>query len=358
MTIPDNRKTKPSQMERLREIHRYIKRCTENPDNVTFRVTEGFLAGQLDVSERQIRRDIDLLRDRIDTQGVRDHLRTGAHPLRFDHKRRTFYYDPPVDLSVWFGRLDDEDLGALLVAQQALAVFSGMPLAKNVSDIFESDAGGWVGNTRSGLRDEITSLISFHTDGATKLDPVTFATIFRCLLSKTEVIISYQGKEDRAPRERTIRPYHLCCYRQQWRLIAHDKGADALRIFVVTPDRMMTARQGTKTFQRPKDLDPKPLIPAQEKTATEIHLRIAQPGAHFVLERSWMSLASCRKVDGSVEAVFMVRDMGEFKRFVLGFGSDCEVISPADFREQIHAEARMVLKQKRPSKTPSDDSHT
>ncbi len=71
-----------------------------------------------------------------------------------------------VDLSVWVGRLDDDELGSLLVAQQALGVFSGMPLARHITHICEEDASGLIGNKRSALREEITQLVSFHPEGA------------------------------------------------------------------------------------------------------------------------------------------------------------------------------------------------
>ena len=51
--------------------------------------------------------------------------------------------------------------------------------------------------------------------------------------------------------------------------------------------------------------------------------------------------------DGSIEAVFAVGDLGEFKRFVLAFGGDCEVLEPADLRDEIIGEARKVLEREK-----------
>jgi predicted DNA-binding transcriptional regulator YafY len=112
---------------------------------------------------------------------------------------------------------------------------------------------------------------------------------------------------------------------------------------------MKSARPRLETFERPADFDYKKHV--QESTRdpaslVEVRLHIAKSGTHHLLERQWTGLKTVQKMkNGSVEAVFEVGDFGEFKRFVLAFGSDCEVLEPAGFREEIQAEARAVLAQ-------------
>lgn len=347
MSKAADQKTNLSKMERVREIHRLIRRFTDHPLNESFRVTAEILAQHLHVTDRQIRRDLDILRERIDERDVYAQLQGKGPALVFDRAKLSYHYTRPVDLSVWIGRLDDEELGSLLVAQQALAVFSGMPLAKQVSEIFEDDAGGMVGNARSGLRDEITELISFYPDGAGKIDPEQFTTIFRGLLFRQQLAVSYRSKASGRPVERLLHPYHLCCFKHQWRLVAHDSRHDGIRVFVVTPRRLQSVKLMNRSFKRPEGLNAHEyLARVGEGKARAVRLRIASDGAHHVLEREWRSLKSVQEhTDGSVEAVFEVGDFGEFKRFVLAFGSDCEVLEPADFREEIQLEARRVLEQ-------------
>ena len=57
------------QMERMRDIHRYLARYTGTAGSDTFRVTEKFLADRLKVSEEQIRRDLIWLSEFIKTHG-------------------------------------------------------------------------------------------------------------------------------------------------------------------------------------------------------------------------------------------------------------------------------------------------
>ena len=47
--------------------------------------------------------------------------------------------------------------------------------------------------------------------------------------------------------------------------------------------------------------------------------------------------------NGGLEATFDVSDMGEFKRFVLGFGSDCDVLKPKAFFDNILSDAQAVV---------------
>ena len=350
MSKTEDRKNKLSELERVREIHRLIKRYTDNLQNDSFRVTQEKLAKALHVSDRQIRRDLDTLRGRIDERDVRNQIRGDGEALVYDVGKRSFRYTRAVDLSVWYGRLDDEELGSLLVAQQALAVFSGMPLAKHVSDMFEDDAGGMVGNHRSVLRDEITKLVSFYPDGAGKIDETQFATIFRGLLLSQQLEVTYRSKASAAPVLRVLHPYHLCCFKHQWRLIAFDSLSQEVRDFVVTPRRLLSVKPVDRPFKRPSDFNAHEHLSRHKDTKVQmVKLRVARPGAHHVLERNWYGLVACQELpNGSVEATFKVGDEGEFMRFVLAFGQDCEVLEPAAFREKIHAEARAVLAQTKP----------
>src|SRR5688572_33500667 len=59
-----------SQLERVREIHRLIRRYTENPLNKSLRATADILAQKLDVSDRQIRRDLEVLSRLLDEKDV------------------------------------------------------------------------------------------------------------------------------------------------------------------------------------------------------------------------------------------------------------------------------------------------
>ena len=79
-----DRQNKLSELERVREIHQLIKRSTDNPKNETFRVTQEKLAEDLDVSDRQIHRDLDTLRARVGERDVANQLPGGGDGLIYD----------------------------------------------------------------------------------------------------------------------------------------------------------------------------------------------------------------------------------------------------------------------------------
>jgi predicted DNA-binding transcriptional regulator YafY len=348
MPIPSRGKSNLNQLERVREIHRQIQRFTANQQNHNLRVTCDSLAQKLDVSDRQIRRDIQTLAQRIEEKDVEGGYGAEDCALYFDKKRLSYLYRREVDLSVWVGRLDDEELGALLVAQQSLAVFSGMPLAKHIDHIFEEDAGGLVGNSRSILREEIIDLISFHPEGAGEIDAGDFTTIYRGLLLQQQIEVSYQSKTSAQPKKRILNPYHLCCFKNQWRLLAYDSHHKAVRDFVVTKRRLHSVRLLTKTFKRSPGFSRQEvhdhISGSQLDKMQEITLRVAKAGAHYIVEREWVGLQSKTELDdGSVLAVFRVRDTNDFMRFVLGFGRDCVVLGPEKFRKEIEAEAQGII---------------
>jgi len=348
MPNPSRGKSNLNQLERVREIHREIQRFSANQQNDSLRVTCDALAEKLAVSDRQIRRDIDVLAQRIEEKDVEGGHGAEDRALYFDRRRRSYLYRRAVDLSVWVGRLDDEELGALLVAQQSLAVFSGMPLAKHIGHIFEEDAGGLVGNSRSILREEIIDLISFHPEGAGEMDEGDFTTIYRGLLLQQQIEVSYQSKTSAQPKKRILHPYHLCCFKNQWRLLAYDSHHKAVRDFVVTKRRLRSVRLLTKTFKRLAGFSRQEvhdhISGSQLDKMQEITLRVARAGAHHVVERKWVGLQSkTEQSDGSVLAVFKVGATGDFMRFVLGFGRDCVVLAPEKFRKEIEAEAQGMI---------------
>ena len=348
-----NKKRLPNfaQMERIREIHRLIQRFTDNPHNDSLRVTDESLARTLKVSTRQIQRDREHLVSLITHRDTETKNLRWEEPLSYDAKRRSWKYTRPVDLSPWIGRMNDEDMWAMLVAQQALAVYSGMPLAKRVSDIFEEGSGGLARNRRSLAGDEITQLVSFHPDGAANLDPEVFATLFRGLVYREQLAIKYRGKADESPRERVIHPYRLVCYRQQWRLIALDAAKEALRVYVVTPERMHSVRPLGKAFKRPSNLNLDEEITGRTSSTIQAKLRISGKGMHYILERQWKALKGVERFNDHVVASFAVprSNFGEFERFVLAFGRDCEVLEPAIFRKWLHDEAAAMSDQARPN---------
>ena len=75
------------------------------------------------VSYKTIQRDVDYLRDEM-----------GA-PIEYDKKRRGFYYTN----NTWFLKsimMSEGDLFALLVGSQAMAIYRGTPVAKELETIF------------------------------------------------------------------------------------------------------------------------------------------------------------------------------------------------------------------------------
>lgn len=320
-----------------------IQRATENPANTSLRVTDTTIARDLGISVRQAQRDRAALELRIGQSESREYLGAPS-ALQFDKKRLSWTYTREVNLSEWVGLLNDESLGSLIVAKQALAVFSGMPLARRVAEIFEHKAGGLIGNTDSRIEAELSKVVSFYPDGAGKVDPEKFAVLFRALLLGQQVRVRYQSNRSSRPKERILSPYHLCCFKHQWRLIAHDSLSGEIRTFVVTPRRLRSIELLPKPAKRPADFSPMAYLTGGNPKERVV-LKVSAAGVHHVLEREWVGLRSTKRLKGgALEAIFEIADREEFKRLLLAFGSDCEVVEPRSLREEIRVEAQRMLK--------------
>jgi predicted DNA-binding transcriptional regulator YafY len=75
-----------------------------------------------------------------------------------------------------------------------------------------------------------------------------------------------------------------------------------------------------------------------------VRVRYSGMSAKLVSERTYHGMQSmCQNEDGTVDLTLKTVIAPELKRFVLGSGSEAEVLEPAEFGEQVVAEARRVV---------------
>jgi predicted DNA-binding transcriptional regulator YafY len=75
--------------------------------------------------------------------------------------------------------------------------------------------------------------------------------------------------------------------------------------------------------------------------------------ARYIRERLWHPTQRFRDLeDGRLEMTLRVADTLEVRRFILGLGSEAEVIAPATLREALRAEADAVARRLAPRRVP------
>lgn len=188
-------------------------------------VTRDFLLRELEVSPATLKRDIALLRDRMNCPIEWDRDRRG---WRLDHSQPTV--GPQYELpGLWFTA---EEIHALLTMQHLLAHLDAggllgphiEPLMKRLEALLGSGAPP---------KAEVARRIRVATVGARRIHLPHFQAVGSALLRRQRLVIDYRHRSRNDSREREVSPLRLLHYRDNWYLDAWCHWRDALRSFSV-----------------------------------------------------------------------------------------------------------------------------
>jgi proteasome accessory factor B len=212
-------------LERMLHIHEAIKRG-DYPNAPA-------LAGELEVSSRTIKRDLDFMKYRLNL------------PLEYHRTRYGYYYQGKVE---HFPSLpmSEAEMFALLVAQKAIAQYRGTPFQQPLETAFRRltvQLDHHASYTLGGL----DRAFSFRPFAPEDTDLDTFHVLTKGLREHRTVAFLYRNLGAREFRERRVHPYHLACIENQWYLFAFDTGRQAMRTFSLT--RLRQARLTGEAFE-------------------------------------------------------------------------------------------------------------
>ena len=329
-SAPQTKLTK-GQLERFLKIHDHLNDAWHGGRHVNCST----LAEKLAVSPKTIQRDLEFLRDRLEL------------PIAYDASEKSFSYTEEQPHFPIGPQLSIDERIALVVGRQALQVFEGVGLGKELQSAFDKITGGMLSEQSALVSASLEKYLSVRTPGAGRIkDPAVFQSIRRALLGHFELRVEYQKKGNDAPTQRRLHPYHLSCVENRWVLVALDAEKNAVQTYVLARFKKSLA---TKTkFQRPADFDPKKHFGTSFGVwtgtgAIEVRLRIGAAGAHQVVERKWHDTQRETLLpNGEVEVTFKLGDLNDITRWILGLGSDCEVLEPAELRAAIAAEGKKM----------------
>lgn len=199
------------------------------------------------------------------------------------------------------------------------------------------------------LEQSLDQFISVRTPGASRVDGRVFRAVRLALLNQSELRIEYQAKGRPAFSSLRLHPYHLACIENRWVLVARNAAKDAVRTYILA--RFRNPAVTKIKFRRREGFDPVAYLGTSFGVwagtgTTIVKLRIGAAGAHHVLERKWHDTQrETRLLEGAVEVTFALSDLNEVTRWILGFGSDCEVLAPKELRATIAADGAKMAEQ-------------
>ena len=183
---------------------------------------------------------------------------------------------------------------------------------------------------------------------AEMIEPSIMQALLYAVRDQRSLEIVYHSNSRDLTQERRIDPYAFHFVDGECYLVAFCHLREDVRNF--HPGRIHDLRRTGEPFERLADFDLTRYIdegfrhlrgsdPAQQVT-----LHFSPAVARHVQGRSWHPTQETEpQADGSLLLRFTINHLLEVKRLALSFGPDCEVVEPANLREEIAADVRAMM---------------
>jgi len=295
------------------------------------RVTTESLAGELEVSSRTIKRDIDLMRDGM------------GMPIEWDPGERSFVYTRTCE-TLPLLRLDAQEALALALAGHAFDRSHGSSLGRVLASMLKKIAPVF-GSAVSVAVASVDEVLS-PADAGSEREIEHLLPLVQAIARRQVLAIDY-AKPGRSPETRTIHPLHLAELDDGWLLLAQYPGSRDVRTFVLR--RIHALKATDATFQFPADFDAKAILRGSlgrftGKKEYDVRLALDADAAHYARERSWHHSQKLSALpDGRVELALRVNNLIDIQNRVLRWGAHVEVLSPPELRHAVRASLQAAL---------------
>ena len=320
-------------LERVLRIHEMVSRGRLPNANE--------MARELEVNRKTILRDIRFMRDDLEL------------PLVYDESRHGYFYSRPVNEFPLL-QTSADDLVGLILARNALGPMKGSALESTLRSSFQ--------RLQATMSDQVTipwseidQAFSVKSTGITERDVFVFERLAKAVLESRELHFDYRKLSDEKPMKRRLQPYHLAEIDGGWYIIGQDLERGARRTFAV--QRMKSVHLTETRFQRSHDfrLDDHFAgsfgVWAGEGKGPghfEVKVRFSGFAARVVAERRWHPSQEIENVapDGSlIVLTLQLSAIEDIARWILGFGSQAQVMAPPELVERVSSELKRAAAQ-------------
>lgn len=256
-----------------------------------------------------------------------------------------FYIDK--DFYMKYPNLDNEELQALLIASKILTKDNGFAYAEKFKSavIKIKDLSVNKNNDFKELRQfdsfklkDIGNLETFDD----KISKINYA------MTKGKVLkINYYSLNKNYITEMNINPYTILFKEGIWYLIGYCNANEEERIFRIS--RIKNVEVTKDIFIKPRNFNLKDYLKncwdVFNGDKTLVKVKFNKDIAKFIQENEWNSDQVIERLeDGSVILDIYINDLGEVKKWILGFGELAEVLEPKSLREEISSEIIKLIK--------------
>ncbi len=285
------------------------------------------LADRYEVSERQIQKDMEIIRHRLLLPLCRD-----SDGYYFEHIPRL----PTVSYTF----------------AEALALLLAARVAQAMPGVNSAELAAAIARLESLFPEDFVPLLRQATDRLPQSASAPhrqemLALLHRALAERRRVHILYAtGSRGGEVSERVIEPYHVMPYVRSWQLIAYCHKRHAVIEFKV--DRIRQADLLDDPYTIPADFDLEAylgdswgLMRGKAGEPEDVELLFEPEAGRWVAEEQWHKSQQAETLpDGCVQMTFHVGITPEFMNWIMYYGSRVRVVRPESLRARVVEELR------------------
>ena len=292
------------------------------------------LRSELGVSKRTVQRDIDA-------------LERGGFPIVSEERNGTVFWrfmegfrvDTPISLDLM-------EAMALYFGRGLLKPLDGTPIYEAIESALSKIGSALPAQAHKFLReaDDGIAVSQFGWKDFSRSRAV-IACLTKAIYHHFTLEMKHAAAGKKTAIDRTVDPYKLWYANGGLYLVGWDYKREEFLVFAV--ERIHSAKLTNKRFPIRQDFDfdkmrenAFQMIWGEPKT---VRLHFFQPQAHYAAERTWHPSQKLEpQPDGSLIMELTVGDLGEIKRWLIGWGAEVEVLEPTDLRESLRHEAERI----------------
>jgi predicted DNA-binding transcriptional regulator YafY len=291
------------------------------------RQTSVSIAAVLEVTDRTIRNDLDMMRDQFDA------------PIEYTKAKGTHYTDanwrlPSIPLS-------KGELFALTLGAQMLGVYAGSVYQEELQSAIAQLAQRLPVPVEVDLQKLVEENVVFRASGELALDPAVWKSLEEACTKRRRVWMRY-GTPGQEVSERELDPYVLHFLRNNPYVTGWCHQRDAVRDFRV--DRIRELKLLAERFEVSPSFDRRAHFTRafQHEVGGEARAVVIWFDgrvAAYIRERRWHESQRLEEhPDGAVTLRMEVPGLGEVKRWVMYYGAAARVLGPPELVEMVRAE--------------------
>ena len=295
------------------------------------------LARELEVSEKTVQRDIDMMRDQIGLAILYDSSQHG-------------YYLGNGGASVPVVRLAEGELLALFLAERMLGVLKPSRFSSQVREATQR-ISLYAEDSFDVEWDAMKEAVSVAEDSVAEADAEVFTNLEKGVRERLTVHFHYKkpGQQRASPRE--LHPYHLRSVKGAWYVHGYDAKRDGMRTFALA--RIQRSVVTRDKFQRDSNFSAqewlRESLGVYEGDGTKlktVKLRFDSFGAQHVRERKWhhSQEISNDDTDGLV-LTLRLSALEEVERWVMSWGEHVEVLAPVVLKRKMASYGKWLREQ-------------